>query len=483
MKTLLITLVLLLTAPVWLWSQSVPHGNVDVRYGYSLNVKEFGAVGNGLTNDSTAIQTALDAVSSTFGGIVYFPPGEYLITTGLTISKSYTAMVGAGWGSAVLKANGAITMLKITGAAHVVIDGIKFDGNSKTATNCLSFLPTVGGTNQYSSIRNIRVTQCQTGILVGATNNFSVVGLSFIGFQVFSNNTGIQQQGINTGDIFYGDGAITDNLTVGFDMGTSQQAVFRGVSTNGLNGAADFRAGDTGNLLLSIEDAITNPSQGPYLLVNGVTGQQMILSVILKNNHLSWNGTAGGDMISYKGQGTVTIENGYLQGDGVIRVSPTQALSNSGPSLIDFNVGLRGSPEPTFVVTGGRRFSIPAVSVNAGTNRAIGLTNYALAQSRSTPTYGASVAIDARLGNFFDVTANNGTAFTVSNPTNATDGQRLTITVRNTSVGALGTVTWDTLYKMSAWVSPLTANSRSIEFKYNGAAWIEISRTPNDVPN
>lgn len=102
---------------------------------------------------------------------------------------------------------------------------------------------------------------------------------------------------------------------------------------------------------------------------------------------------------------------------------------------------------------------------------------------RSAPTYGVSVAIDASIGNEYDITATNGVGFTVANPTNATNGQRITITVRNTSGGALGAITWDTLYKMSAWTSPANGFSRSIDFKYNGTNWVQVAQTGVDIPN
>lgn len=106
-----------------------------------------------------------------------------------------------------------------------------------------------------------------------------------------------------------------------------------------------------------------------------------------------------------------------------------------------------------------------------------------LTQTRSAPTYGTSVAINAALGNFFDITVTDGVGFTVANPSNARDGQEITITIRNASGGAAGTLTFDTLYKAASWTQPANGNSRSISFKYNGTNWVEFSRTTADVPN
>ncbi len=43
-----------------------------------VSVKWFGVVGDGLTNDTTAIQAAIDSLAAT-GGVVHFPPGMYRI--------------------------------------------------------------------------------------------------------------------------------------------------------------------------------------------------------------------------------------------------------------------------------------------------------------------------------------------------------------------------------------------------------------------
>lgn len=43
-----------------------------------VSVKDFGATGDGVTNDTIAVQAAIDALAST-GGVLHFPPGEYRI--------------------------------------------------------------------------------------------------------------------------------------------------------------------------------------------------------------------------------------------------------------------------------------------------------------------------------------------------------------------------------------------------------------------
>jgi polygalacturonase len=45
---------------------------------HSLNIRNFGAVGNGLANDTCAIQSALDACRQQGGGTVFVPAGQYV---------------------------------------------------------------------------------------------------------------------------------------------------------------------------------------------------------------------------------------------------------------------------------------------------------------------------------------------------------------------------------------------------------------------
>lgn len=57
-----------------------------------VSVKDFGAVGDGSTDDTTAIQNAIDSLPNG-GGIVLFPVGNYRITSTLTVGNGTASVV------------------------------------------------------------------------------------------------------------------------------------------------------------------------------------------------------------------------------------------------------------------------------------------------------------------------------------------------------------------------------------------------------
>ncbi len=76
---------------VLVFAVTMAYAAEDVK---SANVRDFGAKGDGVTDDTAAIQSALDAVAKT-GGVVHMPAGNYLISDSLRVPGS-TTLIGEG---------------------------------------------------------------------------------------------------------------------------------------------------------------------------------------------------------------------------------------------------------------------------------------------------------------------------------------------------------------------------------------------------
>jgi len=100
---------------------------------FQINVKEYGAVGDGLTDDVVALQNSINAVNAAGGGTIYFPYGTYLISTQLNLCSNLQLESNSG---AVIKLKdnsvGSLTngaMLYATSKTDIQIIGITLDGN------------------------------------------------------------------------------------------------------------------------------------------------------------------------------------------------------------------------------------------------------------------------------------------------------------------------------------------------------------------
>jgi hypothetical protein len=81
------------------------------------SVLDFGATGNGSTDDTAAIQAAINAVGNTGGGIVYFPEGTYRVTSELTITFYGVTLEGAGRGTTIAASADTHNIIKIGGTS------------------------------------------------------------------------------------------------------------------------------------------------------------------------------------------------------------------------------------------------------------------------------------------------------------------------------------------------------------------------------
>ena len=115
------------------------------------------------------------------------------------------------------------------------------------------------------------------------------------------------------------------------------------------------------------------------------------------------------------------------------------------------------------------------------------LTAYRSASNRgvvdNTLTYSTSMTPNMLAGSLARIVATDSSSFTINAPLNPSPGASMTLVISNMSDGALGTITWNSVFKMAAWTSPARGFNRSIAFVYDGVHWVQSSQTGADVPN
>lgn len=100
--------------------------NVELKLAQTVSVKDFGAVGDGVTDDTAAIQAAIDAITTT-GGVVYVPAGIYNISSKISVYSGITLQgdgAGMDWSLVGITpfADVPVTELNWTGGASSIVE-------------------------------------------------------------------------------------------------------------------------------------------------------------------------------------------------------------------------------------------------------------------------------------------------------------------------------------------------------------------------
>lgn len=128
-----------------------------------------GAVGDGSTDDTSAIQAAIDAASTAGGGIVYVPPGTYKLTRFLSITTNRIRILGIDPGVCKFKTydSGVVgtNYCMIASGDDLVVDGITFDASGASNARALKL-----------DGANARIVSCNFNSAVGPNAAVRVTG-------------------------------------------------------------------------------------------------------------------------------------------------------------------------------------------------------------------------------------------------------------------------------------------------------------------
>jgi pectate lyase-like protein/copper-binding protein NosD len=110
--------------------------------GKVLDVKDFGAKGDGVSDDTPAIQAAINAADN--GTTISFPAGAYNVANFAVKNRSGLSFLGQGKNSVIKQRSGAPRIATFEGSRDIVISKLAFDANGITSYGGVVFYAVTG---------------------------------------------------------------------------------------------------------------------------------------------------------------------------------------------------------------------------------------------------------------------------------------------------------------------------------------------------
>lgn len=354
----------------------------------------YNAVGNGIADDSAAVQAAITAAQNAGGGTVLFPIGTYYIASSVTVSGDNVRLVGASMEATTLKAGPSTNVLVVTNGGgnidSVGLSDLTFDDRACLLTagagQAARIINFERGSNAITNAfaQNIRVNGCltnSTSFGVGSTffhtnsitlENIKMDGGVGIGLQVTGgvvSDIEVTNSGCNGLDLTNTINTIFSNLNLRSN-GKGCYGAFTGSDNNGLLLASSsintfsgvFTSGNCQSGVRLVSSA-TNTFTGVWSLSNGALAACSALSdrsgIIVTGASTTHNVFSGGlvfDNTDYGIRDTSsggTVGNIFANFDWVNQTNSIIALSSllgtTGSGVVEWtNAGMKWNDGTTF---------------------------------------------------------------------------------------------------------------------------------------
>lgn len=289
--------------------------------GAPVSVKDYGAVGDGSTNDTVAFGLALTAAA---GKVLVIPSGTYKITSAQTISAN-TVVLGD---DATLDFSTAGNIAALTLGSNVTIQGLKIvgPGNDTYASGSIG-VKCYGTSNapaaptyvtgptlvdlEITSFRNAGI-ECQFNV-IGQITGCKITSCAYTGIQLLSCNR-FSVNDNYVGQITPGTSGNAYGIAVSSGEGTTTEdpiPVFNEIIGNTVEDVTVWTGIDThgGDSLVVSNNTVFNCKLGIKLTDRDVSGVRTIApkNIVVSGNYINDNGIYAGAAITINGAYPSTV--------------------------------------------------------------------------------------------------------------------------------------------------------------------------------
>lgn len=312
------------------------HTRLSLAQNDQVDVKAFGAVGDGATDDQAAIMRAAQALESKGGGRLYFPPGIYMHSDILLLGSGITVH-GSPKGDSILKAtNPARETLQFLDAKGCGVSDLKFQGAPSRRLQAYISTDIFLERDTDCTIQRVIIDgAAAAGMVVDNSRDIRVLNNDVQntmadGIHVTGSSQNVlvaDNKAQHTGDdsfaaVAYGKDPQTSDVI--FRNNTSTDSKSRGVTCIGPRGCV-------------IENnTIVNPEgHGIAVAYEGSYKTHHPSNAIVRNNTIENVGHGGMNAILVDSADEITLESNHLSGSKPILITASKGVIVSGNDVKD----------------------------------------------------------------------------------------------------------------------------------------------------